>query len=112
MKIYFILFASFLILNAKSLSPYANPYIDENAKIKIDYIVGVNLGGCQGCHGSSFEKSAFGKSMIVSQMSKKDVGDALVGYKNNTYGRDMKHVMFRQVSKYDDIALRNTGLGK
>jgi len=78
-NIFILAFAT--TLYAKTISPYANPYIDENALAKNDYVVGVNLGGCQGCHGSSFELSAYGKSMIVSQMSKKDVGDALVGYK-------------------------------
>jgi len=74
--------------------------------------MGVNLVGCQGCHGTNFNKSALGQSKIVSLMSKEEVANALVGYKNKTYGRDLQDLMYKQVSKYSEFALRNTGLGK
>jgi len=72
----------------------------------------VNLGACKGCHGANFEKKALGKSKIVSNMTKQEVSDALVGYKNGTYGGSMKGVMKGQVAKYSEADLSATGLGK
>jgi cytochrome c-type protein NapB len=72
----------------------------------------VNLGACKGCHGQNFEKKALGKSKIVSEMSKQEVSDALVGYKNGTYGAAMKGIMKGQVSKYSEADLKATGIGK
>ncbi len=72
----------------------------------------VNLGACKGCHGANFEKKALGKSKIVSEMTKQEVSDALVGYKNGTYGKAMKGLMKGQVAKYSEDELRATGLGK
>ena len=70
------------------------------------------MGACKGCHGANFEKVALGKSKIVSEMTKDQVSEALIGYKNDTYGGAMKGIMKAQVVKYSDEALRNTGLGK
>lgn len=72
----------------------------------------VNLGACKGCHGANFEKKALGKSKIVKDMTKKEVSDALVGYKNGTYGGPMKGVMKGQVARYSEADLKATGLGK
>ncbi len=72
----------------------------------------VNLGACKGCHGANFEKKALGKSKIVKDMTKQEVSDAMVGYKNGTYGGPMKGVMKGQVAKYSEADLRATGLGK
>jgi cytochrome c-type protein NapB len=72
----------------------------------------VNLGACKGCHGANFEKHALGKSKVVSEMTKDEVSNALVGYKNGTYGGPMKGVMKGQVARYSEADLRSTGLGK
>jgi len=72
----------------------------------------VNLKACAGCHGANFEKSAMGKSKIVANMTQKSVTEALVGYKNGTYGGPMKNIMKMQVIKYSDEELQSTGLGK
>jgi len=72
----------------------------------------VNLGACKGCHGANFEKVALGKSKIVANMTKQEVSDSLVGYKNGTYGGPMKGVMKGQVAAYSEADLRSTGLGK
>ncbi len=72
----------------------------------------VNLGACKGCHGANFEKAALGKSKIVANMTKQEVSDSLVGYKNGTYGGAMKGVMKGQVARYSEADLRATGLGK
>lgn len=72
----------------------------------------VNLGACKGCHGANFEKAALGKSKIVKDMTKQEVSDALVGYKNGTYGGAMKGVMVGQVARYSEADLRATGIGK
>ena len=72
----------------------------------------VNLGACKACHGQNFEKAALGKSKIVANMTKQEVTDSLVGYKNGTYGGPMKGVMKGQVAKYSEADLSATGLGK
>ena len=72
----------------------------------------VNLGACKGYHGADFSKKALRKSQVVSQMTKQEVSDAMVGYKNGTYGGAMKGLMKGQVAKYSEADLRSTGLGK
>ncbi len=72
----------------------------------------INLNSCKGCHGQNFEKKALGKSKIVANMTKEEINDAMVGYKNGTYGGPMKGLMKGQSSKYTEEELRSTGLGK
>jgi cytochrome c-type protein NapB len=57
----------------------------------------VNVSGCTGCHGQHFEKKAMGKSLIVKDMSLKDLVASLKGYKDGTYGDTMKAMMTSQV---------------
>lgn len=66
----------------------------------------INSGACIGCHGDKWDKSALGKSKIVSSMSYDEIANALIGYKNGTYGRDMKSLMKAQVDKYRDDELK------
>ena len=71
----------------------------------------VNQSSCKGCHGANYEKAALGSSKIVRDMSKQEVSDALIGYKNKTYGRHMKGVMYSNISMYSVEELKNTGIG-
>lgn len=57
---------------------------------------------CVSCHGANGEKSALGKSKILSSMSKAEVADALKGYQNGTYGGPMKALMKGQVAALTD----------
>lgn len=66
----------------------------------------VNLKSCMGCHGQNFEKSALGKSKVVSSMSEKEIETAMVGYKNGTYGGPMAGLMKGQVAKYSEAELK------
>jgi cytochrome c-type protein NapB len=74
----------------------------------------VNLGACKGCHGQNFEKHALGKSKIVKDLTKAEVAEALVGYKNGTFGGPMKGVMKGQVARYSvaDLKAAAQVLGK
>ena len=74
-------------------------------------IAQVNQSSCKGCHGANYEKAALGSSKIVRDMSKKEVTDALVGYKNGTYGRHMKGVMLSNISMYTIEELSSTNIG-
>ena len=65
----------------------------------------VNLKACTSCHGADFSKAALGKSKVVSDMSKEDIVTAMLGYKNGTYGSNMKGLMAGQVKKYSDAEL-------
>lgn len=71
----------------------------------------IDIASCKSCHGADWEKAALGSSKIVAQMTKKEVTEALVGYKNGTYGREMKGVMYSNVKEYSDEVLSNTGIG-
>lgn len=57
-------------------------------------------GKCMSCHGKYGEKAALGKSKIIKNMSYRDIKDALQGYKNGTYGSNMKAIMKAFVNKY------------
>ena len=57
---------------------------------------------CSGCHGKTGEKSALGKSKIISDMSDKDIVVALNGYKDGTYGGKMKGLMKGQVKNLNE----------
>jgi len=65
-------------------------------------VYAVNVSGCTGCHGQHFEKKAMGKSLIVKDMSLKDIVTALKGYKAGTYGDTMKAMMTSQVKNLSD----------
>ncbi|NVJ52327.1 MAG: c-type cytochrome [Campylobacteraceae bacterium] len=53
---------------------------------------------CAGCHGQNGEMKALGKSQIIKGWDKQKILDALIGYKEGTYGSAMKGVMIAQVS--------------
>jgi len=72
----------------------------------------IDLTSCKGCHGVDFEKASLGSSKIVRDMTKEEVVEALLGYKNGTYGGSMKGVMIEKVKNYTDEELKTTGLGK
>lgn len=48
---------------------------------------------CASCHGANAEKSALGKSQIIADFSEQQIKDALHGYQNGTYGKEMKALM-------------------
>lgn len=62
----------------------------------------VNIAKCYGCHGTSFEKVALNKSLIVQDMNSTAIYDSLKGYKDGTYGGPMKGIMKAQVQMYTD----------
>ncbi|MCW8895854.1 MAG: cytochrome C [Sulfurimonas sp.] len=68
-------------------------------------MAGVNAAACTGCHGADWSKKALGKSLNVAEMTKADIAAALIGYKDGSYGREMKGMMKGQVAKYSDADL-------
>ncbi|MEN8727882.1 MAG: nitrate reductase cytochrome c-type subunit [Sulfurovum sp.] len=70
----------------------------------------VSVAGCTGCHGQYFEKAALGKSKIVKDMSYKEIKDAMMGYKNGTYGDTMKGLMEAQVKHLSDAQIEAMSL--
>lgn len=72
----------------------------------------VHLSDCKVCHGVNFELKALGKSKIVKDMTKQDVSNALIGYKNGTYGSHMRGIMIGKVHRYNESELKSTGIGK
>jgi len=65
----------------------------------------VSIAACAGCHGQNFEKKAMGKSLVVKDMSIKEIIVALKGYKAGTYGDTMKQMMMTQVINVKDADL-------
>ena len=53
----------------------------------------INIDGCVRCHGEKLEKHAMGVSRIVNQMSKEDIIASINGYRDGTYGGNMKALM-------------------
>jgi cytochrome c553 len=61
----------------------------------------IDLNSCMSCHGKEFEKKALGKSKIVKEMSKKEIIEAMNGYKNDTYGGTLKAAMKPHAIKHN-----------
>lgn len=57
---------------------------------------------CAGCHGSNGETPALGKSQVIKGWDSSKVKEALVGYKDGSYGGVMKGVMKSQVATLSD----------
>jgi cytochrome c len=74
-------------------------------------LAAVNLNSCKSCHGKDWEKAALGASRIVKDMTQDEVTKALLGYKNGTYGSNMKGVMHTNVKMYSEDELKHTGIG-
>jgi cytochrome c553 len=66
---------------------------------------GVDTTACAGCHGADFEKKAMGVSKVVKDMAKDDIVKALKGYKDGSYGGNMKTLMKGQVASLDDAKI-------
>jgi len=52
---------------------------------------------CVSCHGMKAEKSALGKSQIIADFTEEQIKDALKGYQDGSYGKEMKGLMQGQV---------------
>jgi cytochrome c-type protein NapB len=70
----------------------------------------INIKACASCHGATFEKKALGKSKIVKDMNETAISEALIGYKNGSYGGSMASIMKGQVLKYDDKELEDAAV--
>lgn len=57
---------------------------------------------CAACHGANAEKKALGKSEIIKGWDVEKTVAALKGYKDGSYGKEMKGVMKGQVSRLSD----------
>ena len=68
-------------------------------------MAGVNGAACTGCHGADWSKAALGKSKNVAEMTHAEIAAALIGYKDGSYGGQMKGLMKGQVAKYSDADL-------
>lgn len=60
---------------------------------------------CVACHGTSGEKAALNKSLIIKDMSKADFITAMKGYKDGSYGKDQKALMKAQVTTLSDVQI-------
>jgi len=57
---------------------------------------------CSACHGKNAEKKALNKSAIIKDWNASKIEEALIGYKNGTYGGAMKGLMQSQVNSLSD----------
>lgn len=56
---------------------------------------------CVSCHGMKGEKSALGKSQIIADFTEEQIKDALKGYQDGSYGKEMKGLMQGQVKSLE-----------
>ncbi|WP_419767303.1 c-type cytochrome [Arcobacter sp.] len=61
---------------------------------------------CAGCHGKNGELHALGKSQKIGFWDEKKIEDSLLGYKNGTYGGDMKGIMKGQVMQLSETDIK------
>jgi len=61
---------------------------------------------CAGCHGADGSTKALGKSQVIKGWSAAKAEDALNGYRDGTYGGDMKTLMKGQVSNLSDSDIK------
>lgn len=60
---------------------------------------------CVSCHGAKGEKAALNKSQIIANFSEGEVKEALKGYQNGTYGKEMKALMQGQAKALNDAQI-------
>lgn len=61
---------------------------------------------CAHCHGEKGDRSAYGSSRKLNQMTAQQINDAIIGYANNPdYGGEKKHIMqpFAVSTNYKDL---------
>ncbi len=61
---------------------------------------------CAGCHGKNGEVHALGKSQKIGEWDESKIENALLGYKNGTYGGDMKGIMKGQVMQLSEADIK------
>lgn len=90
--------------NESVVSPNAAaaPAAVENASVDASALFSQK---CASCHGAKAEKSALNKSQIIATLSDQQITDALKGYQNGTYGREMKAVMQGQAKALNDAQI-------
>lgn len=64
------------------------------------------FGKCAGCHGANGEKVAMGKGQAIKGQSAADIEKKLKGYKDGSFGGDMKGLMKGQVSALSDADIK------
>jgi len=83
---------SFLIIFLFGIGMLAQDSVDMDVSAKYDYEK------CAVCHGNKGEKRALGKSLLLQRMSEDSIKSALLGYRDGSYGREMKGLMKGQIS--------------
>lgn len=62
---------------------------------------------CSGCHGQNGELHALGKSQIINEWDEAKIESSLLGYKDGTYGGNMKGIMKGQVMQLNEIDIKS-----
>ena len=65
---------------------------------------------CKSCHGNSAEKRALGTSQIIKGWEIAKIEKALRGYKEGTYGREMKNIMSAQAKALSDEEIKKVAV--
>lgn len=100
-------------LKNKIISLIKNDFLSKNPNVSMEISqdqnlqnFDINIDSCTSCHGYDFDKQALNKSKIISKLSEDQIKEALLGYKDGTYGGAMKSLMKSQVIKYTDDELK------
>lgn len=65
---------------------------------------------CKSCHGNSAEKHALGTSQIIKGWEIAKIEKTLKGYKDGTYGREMKNIMSAQAKILSDEEIKKVAI--
>ena len=61
---------------------------------------------CISCHGPFAEKSALSRSQIIRGWNQEKIINALNGYKDDSYGGEMKQIMKSQIGSYSQEEIK------
>lgn len=61
---------------------------------------------CIQCHGTKAEKVALGKSKVLASLGVDEIVSTMKGYKDGTYGGQMKAIMLPQVQNLSDADIQ------
>jgi cytochrome c553 len=88
-----------VIKDSPPAAPVATAALDAKAMFNV----------CASCHGQNAQKAALGKSKIIKGWSVQEVTKALNGYKDGSYGGEMKSIMKGQANKLNDEKIAALG---
>ncbi|MBU0631439.1 c-type cytochrome [bacterium] len=103
--------------NSTSIEQVITNVEQEKVEVKpVQEVVKVEVNGetifskCKSCHGNSAEKKALGTSQVIKGWDVAKIEKTLQGYKEGTYGREMKNIMSAQAKVLSDEEIKKVAV--